>query len=110
MQPESQTQNNFQPVDEFIDQMLTDKGITHLDPEVRAAVIAELRDTLVRQIDREALLRLSEEKSAELDKILEENPDFTPEQIAQFVQDSGVDLTEVAVDTMLKFRNSYLGA
>ena len=106
-QPEQQ--NQLQPVDDFLNRLLDEKGITNLDPEIRAGLIDQLRDTLLRQIDKEAILRLSEEQAAELDKKLDD-PNFTPEQMAQFIQDSGVDLTAVTVDTMIKFRSFYLGA
>lgn len=98
----------MQSVDEFIENLLVEKGITDLEPDVKEQLITDMRERLLHQIDREAILRLSEEKAAELSEKLDD-PNFTSEQMAQFIQDAGVDMTQVALDVMLKFRGLYLG-
>lgn len=97
----------MQNVDEFIEQLLADKGITDVEPEVREELVAEMKERLMDQINKAAIMQLSEEKAAELaDKI--DDPNFTNEQMTEFMQNSGVNLTEVALETMLQFRNFYL--
>ena len=98
----------MQNIDEFIESLLNDKGITNVEPEVREELKSEMKAKLLDQIDRAAIQALSEEKAAELAKKVED-PNFTNEDMTKFIQDSGVNLTEVALETMLKFRGFYLG-
>lgn len=106
-----QTQNPQSPdqaIDTFIEDLLVERGITDIPEDIHADVVADLKETLLRQIDKEAILRLSEEKATELSNKLDD-PNFTPEDMAAFIRDAGVNLTEVALDTMIKFRGFYLG-
>ena len=98
----------MQNIDEFIESLLNDKGITNVEPEVREELKADMKKRLEDEINRAAIEALPQEKAVELAKLVE-NPDFTNEKITEFMQNSGVNLTEVALDTMLKFRNFYLG-
>ena len=98
----------MQNVDDFIENLLSEKGITNLEPDVKADLKKEMTDRLVNQINKAAIMQLSEDKAEELTKLIEE-PDFTNEKMTEFMQNSGVNLAEVALDTMLKFRNFYLG-
>ena len=97
----------MQNVDEFIEQLLTDKGITDVEPEIRQELVAEMKERLMDQINKAAIMQLSEEKAAELAEKVDD-PNFTNEQMTEFMQNSRVNLTEIALDTMLKFRNFYL--
>lgn len=98
----------MQNIDDFIESLLNDKGITDIEPDVREELKADMKSRLLDQIDRAAVQALSPEKADELAKLLE-NPDFSNEEMTKFMQESGVNLTEVAMDTMLKFRSFYLG-
>ncbi len=98
----------MQSVDDFIESLLKDKGITDLDPEIKEELVADMKQRLMDQINTAAIMQLSEEKVDELN-ILLESPDFTAEKMTEFMQNSGVNLTEVTLDTMLKFRSFYLG-
>ena len=97
----------MQNVDEFIEQLLTDKGITDVEPEIRQELVAEMKERLMDQINKAAIMQLSEEKAAELAEKVDD-PNFTNDQMTEFMQNSGVNLAEIALDTMLKFRNFYL--
>ena len=97
-----------QGVDEFLASLLDENGITDLDPKIRQDLIDDMRQRLFNQINKEAILRLSEEKASELSAKLDD-PNFTGDDMAQFLRDNGVNLTEVALDTMVKFRGFYLG-
>ena len=97
----------MQNVDEFIESLLNDKGV-EVEPEIREELKNDMKKRLLDQIDRAAIQALSEEKADELAKKTED-PNFTNEDMAKFMQDSGVNLTEVALDTMLRFRSFYLG-
>jgi flagellar biosynthesis regulator FlaF len=98
----------MQSVDEFIESLLTDKGITDIEPDIKEELKTDMKKRLLDQINRAAVMQLSEEKADELAKLVED-PNFTNEEMTKFMQDSGVNLTEVALDTMLKFRSFYLG-
>ena len=98
----------MEKVDEFIDNLLKEKGITDVDPDVLEGVKNDMKEQLLKQIDREAIMRLPEDKANELaDKL--EDPNFTEQQMAEFIQNSGVNLPDVVVDVMIKFRGFYLG-
>ena len=98
----------IQSVDEFIESILNDKGITDVTPEVRQELKEDMKKRLLDQIDRAAIMQLSEEKADELTRLMDD-PEFTNEKMTEFMQNSGVNLAEVALDTMLKFRALYLG-
>ena len=97
----------MQSVDDFIETLLNEKGITEVEPEIRAELKEDMKARLMDQINRAALMKLSEEKATELAGMVD-NPDFNDEKMAEFMKNSGVNLTEVALDTMLQFRNFYL--
>lgn len=98
----------MQNIDEFLDSLLTEKGIVDVDPEVREGIHEDLKIELYKHINRAAVSRLSEEKIAELDKLAEDE-NFKNEQLWEFVQNAGVDLNAEAQNVMEKFRQLYLG-
>ena len=98
----------MQSVDDFIENLLNERGITNVDPEIRAELQAEMKNQLMDQINQAAVMQLSEEKADELAKLVD-TPDFTNEKMTESMQNSGVDLASVTIDTMLRFRNFYLG-
>ena len=98
----------IQNIDDFISQLLIDKGITDLEPEIETELKDEMKTRLTDQINKAAVMQLSEEKASELAGMVDD-PEFTNEKMAEFMQNSGVNLADVALDTMLKFRSFYLG-
>ena len=54
------------------------------------------------------LIILLEEKAAELADLVD-STDFTDEKMTEFMQNAGVNLEEVTLETMLQFRSFYLG-
>ena len=97
----------MQNVDEFIESLLEDKGITDVPDDVKMELKEDMKKRLMDQINRAAIMELSEDKAAELASMVDD-PSFTDEEMTKFMQESGVNLTEIALDTMLKFRNFYL--
>lgn len=95
-------------VDKFIDQIIDAKQLPGLNDEVRSQLKDDLRRRLMDQIDRAAVTALSDEKAEELSKKLDDE-NFTPEDAAKFMQESGVDLSKVTLETMIRFRMLYLG-
>ena len=70
-------------------------------------LVKEMKEYLIDQIDIAAVSKLSDDKAEEL-KVKMEDPNFSDEDLKNFMKDSGVDLAQVALNTMLKFRNFYL--
>ena len=99
----------MQSVDDFIEQLITEKGITGLEPEVMSELKKDMKERLLDQIDHAAIMQLSDEKADELVAKLDD-PNFTNDDMADFMEKSGVDLTQVALETMLQFRNLYLNS
>ena len=99
----------MQSVDEFIESILNDKGITDVEPDIRNELKEDMKQRLLDQINKAAIMQLSEEKAAELSNLVDD-PEFNNDKMAEFIQNSGVNLTEVTLDTMLRFRGFYLGA
>ena len=98
----------MESVDQFIEQLIIDKGVSDIEPEILAEMKADMKQKLLDQIDRAAVMKLSEEKAVELAEKVND-PEFTNEKMTEFMTNSGVDLTQVALETMLKFRTFYLG-
>lgn len=98
----------IQGTDDFIEQLLKEKGITDIEPDVRAELKEDMKKRLLNQINKTAVIKLNEEKAAELATLVDD-PNFTNEQMAEFMKNSGVNLSEVALITILRFRSFYLG-
>jgi len=98
----------MQNLDDFIETLLNEKGITDVDPETKTELKEEMKGRLIDQINQAAIMELSEEKAAELASKVDD-PEFTNEKMTEFMQNSGVDLTAVVANTMLQFRSFYLG-
>lgn len=94
-------------INQFIRQILADNGVTGLDEDVMDNLVAEMREYLINQIDIAAISKLPDDKAEEL-KSKMEDPNFSDEDLQEFMKNSGVDLTQVALNTMLKFRSLYL--
>lgn len=97
----------METVDQFIEQLLVDKGITDLEPDIKEEVMADMKKRLMDQINEVAVLKLSAEKAEELAKKVDD-PEFTEEKMTEFMKGAGVDLTQIALEAMLEFRNFYL--
>lgn len=98
----------MQNIDDFIETLLNEKGITDIEPDIKTELKEEMKGRLLDQINQAAIMELSEEKAAELASKIDD-PEFTNEKMTEFMQNSGVNLTTVVADTMLKFRSFYLG-
>ena len=98
----------MEKIHEFISDLLVRRGITDLPDDIREQTIDEMTDLLLDEIDNAAIDALPEDKAIELaDKLDDES--FDDEKVAQFMQDSGIDLQRIALETMLQFRMLYLG-
>ena len=96
-------------VEAFVDQLIEEKGYSDLGDDVREELRNDMITRLLDQIDMAAINALPEEKAIELADKIDNEADFDDDKVMQFIQDSGVDLQQVALETMLQFRMLYLG-
>ncbi|MCQ2570906.1 MAG: hypothetical protein MJ154_01510 [Candidatus Saccharibacteria bacterium] len=97
----------MQNLDDFMESLLQEKGI-NVEGEVRDQLKEDMIQTLMTQIDRATLNRLTEEQATELSEKLDD-PNFGNEQAAEYIRSCGIDAQEVALETMVMFRALYLG-
>lgn len=95
-------------LDTFINDILDDKKLPGLDEEVRAQLARDLRQRLLDQINRAIIEALPEDKLGELDAAMDRS-DVSEEHIQRLIIDSGIDIKRITVETMLRFRDLYLG-
>ena len=97
----------MEQIDEFMDRLIEERGSTNLSEDARKELKQVLTQELLDQIDKAAIYALPEDKAIELAKKTDD-PNFTNDDMAKFIQDSGVDLQQIALHTMVEFRNFYL--
>ena len=107
-QTAAQANESPDEIDRFINQILDEKKIPGDSPQVRPTLVADLRARLINQIDRAMINALSAEQLDQLSQMLDGQA-LTDEQLQDFFRQSGIDGQRVALDTMIRFRNYYLG-
>ena len=97
------------PFTTFIKEMLSAKAWNQqVDDEVKAQLESDLRSQLMDQIDRAVIDALPEEKVDGLNELLDR--EVPEEEIQQYIATSGVDVQRITTETMLHFRDLYLGS
>ena len=91
----------------FISEILAGKQYQDLDPEVREQMATDLKKELLDQIDRAIIDQLPDEKLDEFNALLDD-PATTTQTLQEFIANSGVDVKNVSLRTMLVFRELYL--
>lgn len=94
-------------LDIFIKGLLDDKQLSGLDNDVREQLISDLKQRLLRQIDRAVIEELSPAQLDAFNKLLDV-PETTDEQLQKFIGESGIDIKKVTLQTMIRFRDLYL--
>jgi hypothetical protein len=96
-------------INQYIEQMLTDKGVTDIEEPVRKQLVNDLSQRLVDFINKRLIDSMPDEDVKTLSSLLDENPQDT--QKIQSLIDSKVPEKEtVAASAMVEFRTMYLGA
>jgi hypothetical protein len=96
------------PFATFIKEMINSKQWgQHVDAEVKAQLELDLRKRLMDQIDRAVVEQMPEDKIGGLDELLDRSA--PQEEIQQYVAGSGLDMQRVTLETMLRFRDLYIG-
>jgi len=94
-------------LDTFISGILDQKQLPGLTDEARSGVIAEMRASLLDQVDRAVVEALPEDKLDEFNRLLDDNS-VADTVVQNFIAQSGVNVQEIAAATMLRFRDLYL--
>ena len=96
------------PFTTFIKEMLSAKAWNQqVSDEVKAQLESDLHLQLMDQIDRAVIDALPEDKVDGLNELLDR--EVSEEDIQQYIAASGVDVQRVTTETMLRFRDLYLG-
>ncbi len=100
--------SNYESIDDFIEQMLADKGLPALDPDVHEQLVADLGDRLTKLINRRVIESLPEKALPEFESITKEQP-LNEQKMQNFIKHNISDLRQVTLDAMVEFRSLYLG-
>lgn len=101
-----QLQND--PLDLFVAGIIKDKSLPIVDDEVRKQLERDLKARLVDEINRALLHALPSERLDELERIA--GADVDQSAIQKVIKDSGINVKKVTLETMLRFRDLYLGS
>lgn len=96
----------MQPLQQFVTNLLTERGVTHVDPAVMDEYRADLLMRISERLNAEMVALLAQEKVDELNELLD--ADAEPESINEFFRQNIPALDEVFAQTLSDFRTSYL--
>ena len=105
MENKQQTEKEGQRIDELIRALVEKKGVAEAEREAEIERVYE--EVMDRMMD-ELAQTLPEEAIKELDEKLEQ-PEFTPEELFEFIDKSGVRLESVLGKVIDEFSQEYLG-
>lgn len=96
------------PLKAFIGDMLSSKSWnTAIDDNAKKQLEEDLKNRLMDQIDQAVVEALPEDKIDSLNTLLD--GDASDEEIGNFIVDCGIDVERITSQTMLRFRDLYLG-
>ncbi len=95
--------------DQFIQQLVKEKGLDYLETDVLAEVKSDLLERLEDKINAMILKNLPADTLAEFEKLLD-NEKSDSKQMNEFLNKYIPDLTEKISAELMQFRNVYLNA
>lgn len=96
----------MQPLQQFVTNLLTERGVTHVDPAVMDEYRADLLMRISERLNAEMVALLAPEKVDELNELLDAEAE--PESINEFFRQNIPAFDEVFAQTLSDFRASYL--
>lgn len=90
----------------FVDQLLTERQVGDLDPEVLDQMKSDLYSRVEDHINAAVLTNLPENKLAEFNKLLDT---ASPQEIQEFAHSNIANLDQIVAATLASFRKTYLG-
>lgn len=95
-------------IDLFIEAIMDEKGVNAPTDEIKEDLKKDLKDQLLREIDRSLIAELPDDKLEELNRIATANGQIDPNEIAKMIEEANLDATEIVGTTMARFREIYL--
>ena len=97
------------PFKTFIKDMINSKTwSTGVDADAKLLLEEDLHSRLMDQIDQAVVEALPEDKVDELNALLDR--EALDDEVQQYIASSGVDVQRVTTETMLRFRDLYIGS
>ena len=93
--------------EKFIEDLLRKKGFSEEDGEGWNLVKRDLLGHLAEQVDKAVLDELPSKKLDELSERINEG-NFSSDEMQEFLEQSGVDVQKVVLETMAKFKVFFL--
>ena len=94
-------------MDQFLRQMLVEKGVNDVSEEVFNQMIVDLKERLIFYINRAIIAELPAEQRIKLDNSLEGGT-ATAESINALVDESGLNTEPIIQQVMIDFKEKYL--
>lgn len=94
-------------IDQFIDLILKEKGLGDLDADVMAQLKQDLASRLTMLINRRLVEALPEDKLAELERLLSDQPQDQM-KIQNYLSSNIPNLSEITINAMQEFKSLYL--
>lgn len=98
----------MEQVNQFIDSLIDEKGLS-VEGEVRDELRQDMAERLMTQIDNALINALPSDKVAELNEKLDD-PNFSEQDTYDFINNSGIDVQRIILETMMQFKLLYVGA
>ncbi len=92
-------------IEDFINRIVTEKGLEHKDPEVLAQIKADLMSRFEDRLNAMILSNLPSDKLEDFNKLLDSKND---EAINEFLKNNVPDVEEKLATEMLEFKSLYL--
>lgn len=94
-------------MDQFLRQMLVEKGVDDVSEEVFNQIVGDLKERLIFYINRAIIAELPAEQRIKLDNSLEGGT-ATAESINALVDESGLNTEPIIQQVMIDFKEKYL--
>lgn len=94
-------------MDQFLRQMLIEKGVDDVSEEVFNQIVGDLKERLIFYINRAIIAELPAEQRIKLDNSLEGGT-ATAESINALVDESGLNTEPIIQQVMIDFKEKYL--
>ena len=94
-------------MDQFLRQMLVEKGVADVSEEVFNQIVSDLKERLIFYINRAIIAELPAEQRIKLDNSLEGGT-ATAESINALVDESGLNTEPIIQQVMIDFKEKYL--
>jgi len=95
-------------VTKFIEQLLEEKGLTELDPEVRTELVEDLSSRFTQFLNTRLIDTLTDDDKLELSKLVDEQPPDM-DKIQKYIAEKIPDTVTITANAMKEFRGLYLG-